>query len=49
MYLYLVWIIHHLDLIDHYIFQFSQTLVRKCSVYTLRFERSFSKNLTSNN
>ena len=29
MYLYLGWILHHLDLIDHYIFSFSQTLVRK--------------------
>jgi quinol-cytochrome oxidoreductase complex cytochrome b subunit len=48
MYLYLAWIIHHLDVIDHYIFQFSQTLVRKCSVYALRFERSSSKSLTAN-
>jgi hypothetical protein len=31
VYLYLGWIIHHLDLFDHYIFQFTQTLVRRCS------------------
>jgi hypothetical protein len=30
MYLYMAWFVHHLDLIDHYIFQFFQTLVRKC-------------------
>jgi hypothetical protein len=29
MYLYLCWLLHHLDLIDHYIFQFSQTFLRK--------------------
>ena len=28
VYLYLGWIIHHLDLFDHYIFQFTQTLIR---------------------
>jgi hypothetical protein len=30
IYLYMFWFIHHLDLIDHYIFQFFQTLIRKC-------------------
>lgn len=29
MYLYLGWIVHHLDLFDHYIFQFTQTLTRR--------------------
>jgi hypothetical protein len=45
MYVYLAWIIHHLDLIDHYIFQFSQVIVRKSSMYTLRFERLLTKNV----
>jgi hypothetical protein len=29
IYLYLAWFVHHLDLIDHYVFQFVQTFVRK--------------------
>jgi len=36
IYLYLGWFVHHLDLFDHYIFQFSQTFIRKCSSYSLR-------------
>jgi hypothetical protein len=28
-YLYLGWFLHHLDILDHYIFQFSQTFSRK--------------------
>jgi hypothetical protein len=28
-YMYLGWIIHHLDILDHHIFQFSQTFSRK--------------------
>ena len=31
MYLYLGWIIHHLDLLEHYGFQFVQTFSRYCS------------------
>jgi hypothetical protein len=31
-YVYLMWIIHHLDALDHYIFNFTQTLKRR---YTL--------------
>lgn len=30
IYLYMAWFIHHLDLIDHYIFQFFQFFIRKC-------------------
>jgi hypothetical protein len=30
IYLYMAWFVHHLDLIDHYIFQFFQTFIRKC-------------------
>jgi hypothetical protein len=30
MYLYLGWFLHHLDLIEHYSFQFVQTFVRQC-------------------
>jgi hypothetical protein len=36
VYLYLGWVIHHLDLFDHYIFQFTQTLVRKTTSYNSR-------------
>jgi len=31
IYLYLAWFVHHLDLIDHYMFQFFQTFIRKSS------------------
>jgi hypothetical protein len=37
IYVYLAWIIHHLDLIDHHIFQFTQTLIRNCNIYTYSF------------
>ena len=30
IFLYLAWIIHHLDAVDHFIFQFFQTFNRKC-------------------
>jgi len=30
-YLYLGWIIHHLDIIEHYCFQFAQTFTKKCN------------------
>lgn len=29
-YLYMAWIVHHLDTIEHYGFQFAQTFARKC-------------------
>ena len=29
MYLYMAWFVHHLDLIDHYIFQFFQFFIKK--------------------
>jgi hypothetical protein len=29
IYLYLAWIIHHLDLLDHYLFQFFQIFIKK--------------------
>jgi len=32
MYLYLCWILHHLDLIDHYIFYLTQTFLRKLTL-----------------
>jgi hypothetical protein len=31
MYLYLCWLLHHLDVIDHYIFNLTQTFMRKIS------------------
>jgi hypothetical protein len=30
------WFVHHLDLFDHYIFQFSQTFIRRCGSKSLR-------------
>ena len=36
IYLYMIWIVHHLDALDHYIFQFSQTFVKKSSSYSVR-------------
>jgi hypothetical protein len=45
-YLYLGWFIHHLDLFDHYIFQFSQTFLRKC---TLNMNYIGNKNTTREN
>ncbi len=30
IYFYLAWFVHHLDVIDNFIFQFFQTLIRKC-------------------
>jgi hypothetical protein len=32
MYLYLCWILHHLDLIDHYIIYLTQTFLRKLTL-----------------
>jgi len=53
MYLYLAWFLHHLDLIDHYIFQFFQTFVRKTlktyKKYNYLFKNSVSKFITFNN
>jgi hypothetical protein len=37
MYLYLGWIVHHLDLIDHYIFKFTQVLLRKIKAIKSRW------------
>lgn len=31
MYIYLAWIIHHLDLIEHHFFRYTQSWTRKCS------------------
>lgn len=36
IYLYLAWLVHHLDVLDHHIFQFSQTFIRKSSSYSLK-------------
>jgi hypothetical protein len=48
VYVYLAWIIHHLDALDHYIFQFSQTLVRKSNMYSLRFFRANNSRKSNN-
>jgi hypothetical protein len=32
VYLYLIWILHHADLIDFYIFNYAVTLLRRCQV-----------------
>jgi hypothetical protein len=31
LYIYMAWFIHHLDLLEHHAYQFSQSFVRKCS------------------
>jgi quinol-cytochrome oxidoreductase complex cytochrome b subunit len=36
IYLYFFWILHHLDVIDHHIFQFSQTYMRRATSYKNR-------------
>ena len=36
VYLYLGWILHHLDLIDHYIFQFTQSFARRSTILNTR-------------
>jgi hypothetical protein len=45
IYLYMAWILHHLDLIDHFIFQFFQNFYQKClKLYkraTMRVKRRF--------
>ena len=38
-YLYLAWFLHHLDLIDHYVFQFSQLVKRRCLKLYKKFTR----------
>jgi hypothetical protein len=48
-FIYMWWILHHLDIIDHHIFQFSQTYIRKCSSYanrTLAWRKSSSSRKT---
>ena len=49
IYVYMYWLLHHLDIIDHHIFQFSQTYMRKCSSYanrTLSWRKSSSSRKT---
>jgi len=46
IYLYLAWIIHHLDVLDHHIYQFSSAFSRRANSYTLRassWRGSYSK------
>jgi quinol-cytochrome oxidoreductase complex cytochrome b subunit len=44
MYLYLGWFLHHLDLIEHYAYQFTQTFYKKCkkvsNVFTFKKSNS---------
>jgi len=46
IYLYLAWFIHHLDLIDHHIFQFFSTFLIKTKKY--KSYNSYSTNLRNN-
>jgi len=47
---YLGWLLHHLDVLDHYIFQFSQTFLKKgFSLYIIRFFNLNKKNLNVQN
>jgi hypothetical protein len=48
VYLYLAWIVHHLDLFDHYIFQFSQTFLRCAKPKLLQSDLKWSKRTTVN-
>jgi hypothetical protein len=47
-YVYLAWILHHLDTLDHYIFQFTQTLVRRINNYSLHFIKFNKRRVKSN-
>ena len=48
VYVYLAWILHHLDVLDHYLFQFTQTVTRRVTSKTPRFF-AFSKNKSNEN
>jgi hypothetical protein len=45
MYLYLGWIVHHLDLIDHHIFRFTQVLIRKLQANKLKSSQNKNVNI----
>ena len=47
IYLYLGWFLHHLDLIEHYAYQFTQTFYKKCKKVSNVF--SFNKNYSVQN
>jgi len=53
MYLYLAWFLHHLDLVDHYMFQFYQVFAKRSSKlykqYTKIFKTTISKFVNFNN
>jgi hypothetical protein len=46
IYIYMAWFAHHLDLIDHYIFQFFQISVRKCLKLYKKYTKIFKKSAT---
>lgn len=46
MYLYLGWFIHHLDLIEHYSFQFTQTFYRRQASLYFKVKKNLSINPT---
>lgn len=48
VYVYLAWILHHLDVLDHYLFQFTQTVTRRITSKTPRF-LAFSKSQSNEN
>jgi hypothetical protein len=49
MYLYLGWLLHHLDLIDHYIFQYTQTLLSKRNSLRRSANKEFETNFGLSN
>ena len=49
VYLYLGWFVHHLDLIDHYIFHFMETFKRRSGSYSLRVVSFWNKKRANQN
>jgi len=49
-YVYMAWILHHLDIIEHSGFQFSQVFVRRCSkLYSRAMKKARLWDVQSNN
>jgi hypothetical protein len=46
-YLYMAWIIHHLDIVEHYCFQYSRHIINKC-VNSIKFNKLYRKNIQNN-
>jgi len=44
-YLYMAWIAHHLDLIEHYGYQYTQTYLRKTNTYYLTCHKNYKQSI----